>query len=343
MMARALAHSSALRCRLAWHPPGPGHDASVDPALILLALAHGPLRLDARAAWYGDPFGALVVPVATVPDRGVRILAELRLPLGERVANALAWGATEPALRAAASSTAPLSADAALDTALRRWAQGEAARLGLAPGEASVATIADDGKPRPATAEERAALGDVQDILATLAWPRWRGPLVLVPYGVAHPAIAPGQARVVRAALPVLRPPEGGRAGLAVAIGSLAMALSAPPASGWPAWLERGVAGCVRARALGTGIPERTMAERRAHAGAPAIAAMLSGAVLPEDELATAVVACLLHPSRRQRWPDLLELLRHCPPDGAAGAVTLAYGLSLERLAAEPGAGAPRR
>jgi len=312
----------------------------VGPSLILLALTNGPLRLDARTAWFNGPMGPLVIPVAAVPDRAARILVEYRLPLGERVATALRWGAVNEALRAAATWSGPLSADPTLDGCLRQWGQTEAARLGLA-WDAPLVAIGEDGLPRNATAEERAALSDVQDLLATLAWPRWRGPLVLVPYGVVHHAIAPGVARIVRPVLPVLRPPPGGRAPLAVAIAELAMALSAPPPAGWPGWLSTGLAGCAEARALGSGIPERAMAERRAAAGPVAIRAQLDGSSLPDIGVATAVVAGLLHPTRRRRFPDLLELLRH--GSDAVGAVQIAYGLSPEGLATAPGDGPPPR
>lgn len=313
----------------------------MEPALVLAALLHGPVRIDQRAVWLPTASAPLVLPVTALPaqPRALRILAEARLDLGERVAAALAWGATIPALNAAQRHTGPLAADHALDEALRRWAEGECARLGLSP-DAAVIAISDDGKPRPSTADERGALADVQELLAPLAWPRWRGPLLLVPYGIDHPAIAPGAARVVRPALPVLRLPSGGRAGLAVAIAELALALAAPPEAGWPGWLGSGVAGCARARADGSGIPERALAERRNAAGAAAISELFSG-TRDDPALATAVVGGLLQPSRRARLPDLLELLRH--GTGSTGAVATAYRLNPPQLAGEPAGASPPR
>lgn len=304
--------------------------------LVIAALARDPARIDARAAWFAGPLCPLVVPVEVLPPatRAERLLAETRLPLGERVTAALAWGADAAALRAAASQAGPLSADHALDAALERWAAAAAVRLTL-PRDGTVVAVGLDGRARPGSADERAALADVQELLAPLAWPRWRGPLLLVPYGVDHPAIAPGAARVVRPALPVLRPPPGGRAGLAVAIAELALALVAPPPDGWPEWLTAGVAGCARARADGSGLPERRLAEVRAAAGAEAVTRLLSGSGPLDAGLATAVVGGLLQPRRRERLPDLLELLRH--DAGGVGAVATAYGLSPEQLAAAPG------
>lgn len=307
--------------------------------LVLAALASDPARIDARAAWFAGPLCPLVIPVEALPSapRATRLLAERRLPLGERVATALAWGADDEALRAAIGMAGPLDADRALDTALESWAAAEAARLGL-PRDAAMIAIGLDGRVRQAGTEERAALADVQELLMPLAWPRWRGPLLLVPYGVDHPAIPPGVARLVRPALPVLRLPPGGRTGLAVAIAELALALSAPPSAGWPEWLAAGMAGCARARADGSGLPERRLAERRAAAGEQAVMRLLAGDGPVDRELATAVVGGLLHPRRRGRLPDLLELLRHGA--GSAGAVATAYGLSPGQLAAGP-AGVP--
>ncbi len=309
---------------------------------MLAALAADPARIDARAAWFAGPLAPLVVPVGILAPgaRSARLLVEVRLPLGERVATALAWGADGPALRAATGESGPLSADHALDAALSRWAAIAAQRYAI-PADATLAAIGSDGRPRPPSADERAALADVQDLLAPLAWPRWRGPLLLVPYGLHHPAIAPGVARVVRPALPVLRPPPGGRVGLAVAIAELALALSAPPQAGWPDWLGAGIAGCARARAEGGGLAERALAERRAAAGTAAIVHLFAGSEPADAALATAVVGGLLQPRRRARLPDLLDLLRHGA--GSAGAVATAYGLTPEQLAAEPAGGSAGR
>ncbi len=309
--------------------------------LILAALAREPVRIDARAVWFAGPMAPLVLPAAVMPvgPRSARMLAETRLPLGERVAAALAWGADDPALGAAAGCAGPLSADPVLDAALQRWAAHAADGFGI-PRE-GLAAIGADGRPRSASNEERAALSDVEDVLAPLAWPRWRGPLLLVPYGVDHPAIRPGLARVVRPALPVLRPPPGGRIGLAVAIAELALALSAPPPGGWPGWLSAGVAGCARLKAAGGGLADRLLAEQRAAAGSAAVTRLLAGEGPVDRELATAVVGGLLHPRRRGHLPDLLDLLRHGV--SGTGAVGTAYGLTPEQLAAGPGGGPPRR
>lgn len=311
-------------------------------ALALAALLADPARIDARAVWFTTPMAPMVLPATVLPaeSRAARILAETRLDLGRRVAAALDWGATDSALRAAIRHTGPLGADAALDGALRSWASTQATSLGL-PATASLIALGQDGRPRPTTLDERGALADVQELLAPLAWPRWRGPLLLVPYGIEHPAIAPGVARIIRPALPVLRLPAGGRSELTVAIAELALALVAPPAHGWPDWLVTGVVGCARARAAGDGIPERALAERRAQAGAVAIGALLDGRGDPDPDLAVAVVGGLLHPNRRARFPDLLELLRH--GSSGSGAVATAYRLTIGQLAGQPGAASPPR
>lgn len=301
--------------------------------LLILALANGPARIDQRALWYTTPLGPVVVPVEALPpaQRAHRLLAEQRLPLGLRVAAGLRWGDAEEALRLAASTPRPLSAEPGLAGALAAWAAAEAARLRL-PADGSVIQVGPDGGAG-APAEARNALADASELLAPLAWPRWAGPVVLVPYGMRHPAIAPGWARVLRPALPVLRLPSGpdARGELTAAFAGLALDLSAPPAAGWPRWLTVGVGGCARARAGGSGIPERPMAEARAAAGTAAITRLLDGSDPAEPGLATAVVAALLHPARREHLPALLDLLRNGA--GGPGAVATAYGLKPEALA----------
>jgi hypothetical protein len=312
--------------------------ADVEAILLILALASEPARIDGRAAWYATPGAPLVIPVEALPApyRADRLLAESRLDLGLRVEVALAWGADAAAMRLATRHAPPLTSDARLDLALRRWAEASCTLLRI-PADAPLVAIAGDGGTRQPTSEERGALADVQELLAPLAWPRWRGPLLLVPYGLSHPAIAPGAARVVRPALPVLRIPGPDRGGLAVVIADLCLSLSAPPAQGWPAWLITGVAGCAEARGSGSGIPERSMAERRAAAGVAAITRLLEGGPVEDAGLATAVVAGLLHPKRRRHLPDLLERLRLGTP--GAAAIAAAYRLSLAELAAPPEAG----
>lgn len=329
MMAAAGPPASALRGRAT------RHHAGVDLVLLVLSLGGGPVRLDPRTAWFATPLAPIAVPAEAIPPalRCRRILVQGDLPIGRRVATALAWGDAAGALAAAATVAAPLDADRDLARALGGWAASEAARLGL-PADGALAAIGPDGQPRGSTPDERAALAEVRELLSASAWPRWIGPLVLVPHGIDHPALAPGRARLARPALPVLRLPGGadGRVALGVAMADLVMALSAPPAGGWPSWLTAGVAGCARARADGSGIAERAMAERRAAAGPGAIAGLLAGAAPVDDALATAVVAALLHPSRRDRWQGLLAGLRA----GTAGADAIArsYGLDPATLAA---------
>ncbi|MEK7412245.1 MAG: hypothetical protein AAB263_02875 [Planctomycetota bacterium] len=309
----------------------------MDVVLMLWALEGQPLRIDGKTAWFAGAMAPITLPVTALPAdrRAATILAETRLPIGERVALALAWGDVRGALRAAGQVSAPLLSDPDLFRALSAWATDECVRLGIPPVGELVA-IDQEGKPRPLTSDERGAFTDVRELLAPLSWPRWCGPLVLVPYGLDHSIIPAGHARIVRPALPVLRPPGGGnpRAELATAMADLVLALSVPPAHGWPAWLTSGVAGCVRARATFVGIPEHAMAVRRAAAGAKAIRVLLGNAQPVDADLATAVCAAFLYPARRARFPDLLELLRH--DASGLGAVLTAYQLTPELLAAPP-------
>jgi hypothetical protein len=311
--------------------------SGMDAALLVLALAGQPIRIDPRAAWFPGQLAPLVIPATALPapERAALLLREARLPLGVRVGTALAWGQDAQALEAAVANAGPISADTPLSEALRRWANATCLALGM-PADATILGVSADGSIRAATPEERGALADARELLSQLPWPRWSGPLLLVPYGVDHPAIAVGRARVLRAAVPVLRIPGGPapRAELCAAIAALALDLTAPPRDGWPGWLTAGVGGCARARGSGEGIPERPMAERRADAGTEAIRAMLSGETAADPGLATAVCAALLHPSRRAHFPDLLDPLRH--GIGGAAAIEAVYGLTIDALARKP-------
>ncbi|MCS6970840.1 MAG: hypothetical protein RMM29_00355 [Planctomycetota bacterium] len=308
----------------------------MDLASLALALALPPARLDARAASYAGQLLPVVVPAAMLPSalRAQRLLSETRLPLAERVGAALAWGEDESAWRMLLTLPEPLPEDSALATVLRAWVAREAQRWGV-DARAALAALTSEGRPRPTTVEERGALSDVQELLAPLRWPRWHGPLLLAPWGLAHPALAPGRARVVRPALPILRIAEREtRASLAVAIAELALALAGEPRAGWPAWLRLGVAGAARARADGTGLAERRLGEIRACAGSVALARLLADEEPLDAQLATAVVGALLHPSRRRAFPVLLAALRAgC---AAEEALARAYGLTVRELAGEP-------
>lgn len=281
--------------------------------------------------------GPLHLPLEWLPAdlRASYLLRQNDLPLTRRVEAGLGVGRTAEVWALLARRVHPLAAEPGLERVLGAWRDAEAARLGV-PTSAEVIVI--DGAGAHALAGEPArAPADVRDLLMPLEWPRWVGPVLVVVGDQAWDALPAGSERLARSALPVVRlarDPVGreGRAELAAALTRLTLALTAPPNTGWPAWLETGLGGVASAIARGEGPSPRAMQRRREEAGTALIVRLL-GEPQPDRALATAVCAPLAHSRRRHLLPNLLDLLRH----GAGGirAIEIAYGLSVERLVSE--------
>jgi hypothetical protein len=304
----------------------------VDPALLILPLLASPPRAGPAALHWPGALLPITIPVTAVAS-GRRVgwlCVDASLPLAERVRLGLAWGEPAQVFRLIAADPRGPAADSAVADLLAGWTASELRRHRLTT-ERGLLVVGADGAQRPPNGDERGALGDVAELLAPIG-SRWIGPLLLVPYGLDHPAIAPGQGRVLRPALPVLRPPADppGRASLAAAIAGLLLDLAAPPAAGWPGWLQQGIAGCVQARADGDGLAPRTMRDRRAAAGPAAIAALLAGTTA-DPALATALVQPLLTAPLRSKLPTLLDRLRR--GETSATALREVCGLDAKSLA----------
>ena len=266
----------------------------------------------------------LVLPAAVVAgaDAQVRLAqADGLLPIDRRVGLLLAADRRAEAFALALRDPRPFAAQGRLDRELALWAAAEQARLSLPAVRGPLVAVGDDARGTTLN-DLRGGLADAMDLLP-VPWPRWCGPLVVY-LDTAERGIPPGG--VVRPALPLLQLAPGGdlRQRTAAAVAVLGLDLTSPPAGGWPPWLRAGVAEVARARAAGEGPSPRLMRERREAAGTAGIAALFAG---PEaaPELSGAVVAALLVPARRSRFPVLLDLLRQGA--GPAGALRVAYGL----------------
>jgi hypothetical protein len=112
----------------------------------------------------------------------------------------------------------------------------------------------------------------------------------------------------------------------------LTLRLTAPPAAGWPPWLETGLMEVAKAKARGDGPSPLRMLAIRQRAGKDAIARLFA-APAPDAQLALAVCAPLVHTRRRPLLPNFLDLLRH--DAGTEGALRLAYGLTIDQLIEE--------
>jgi hypothetical protein len=310
---------------------------TMDPAITLTALGNQPVVIDRTT---GELRGALLPVLVPLPALSPAMRASWLLPhddidLAVRVSAALDAGVERPAWTLIAQQTNPLVGR--LELVLNLWCARELARLGL-PGRQNgwVLVIAT---PAPAGLESDAtlALSSVRDMLSSLNWPRWSGPLLLVgdQPGASDPG--PGRDILIRPAMPMLRlrTPAAGTTpaeDLAARLSTLALELTAPPERGWPAWLQAGLEEVAKAKVRGEGPSPLKMLALRQHAGTEALTTLLSSAS-PDRALCEALCAPLVHTRRRPQLPNFLDLLRHGVD--VPGALRLAYGLTIDQLVSE--------
>ncbi len=330
----------------------PGAPAVITAQVVVLRGAVVPIVLPLA----GLPPALRLALVESHPEVGIEA----------RVGAALAAGQPEIAWRDLAGEAQPLSALGHCDDLLTRWAGDEAARVGLPAGRTGVLVVGAPATGRPQEASS-GALGVVQELLASWPWPRWYGPVVVVvdaapggagdatsasatdgavwsplrPNGtldangpplVASAALLasfPGDATMVaRPALPLVRVSGAGdlRGACAGAFAELALATGAPPPGGWPAWFTRGVVDLAAAKGRDQFVSPRHQQELRAAAGTAGLAALFADRH-PDPGLSVAVVAFLLHPTRRKHLESFCALLRQGA--STAGALRVAYGVEL--------------
>jgi hypothetical protein len=223
-----------------------------------------------------------------------------------------------------------------LDLVLAGWAAREQARLALPAGRDAILVLTANGRPIPGM-DAAIALGATREMLASLAWPRWVGPVVVVAEDLGARDPMPGKRFLPRPALPMVRldsPNDHVTRGeqLSVELTRLVLALEQAPTNGWPPWLRTGLEEVVKAKVRGEGPSPLKMLGIRQRAGANALAELLLDPT-PDPELAGALCAPLVHTRRRHLLVNLLDLLR----GGAqsAGAIQVAYGLTLQQLTEE--------
>lgn len=308
----------------------------MDPAFAVSHIDH-PAVVTAEVAIMPGAAGPVLLPLAWLPPlvRARWLLDDARAPLWARVGAALDAGLDEAAWRVLRARSEPLEGDLRLEKALDGWAQREALRLGLPPSRSELFLAATGGIWVVAPNDQTLGLGDARAVLAGLAWPRWRGQVLAVT-SVERERLPPDQDHLARPVLPIIRLAElagrSRREAVAAATVALALDLTAPPPSGWPAWLRIGLSEVAAAIARGEGPSPRAMHERRKQAGERGIAALFT-APDPDRTLAMAVCAHLVHSKRRHLLPNLLDPLRN----GSAGAAALAiaYGLTPALLVSE--------
>jgi len=295
--------------------------------------------LDGYALCWPGPFLPVLVPLACLPLRlrAQALCANSEATLGTRVAACLDAQEPEAAWRLLAHFTDPLTVPPGVDTALQLWGAKTLADMGLVAGRAPVLVVApaqtSSAESHRLQTEASQALAAVQGVLATAAWPRWIGQVLVVVGEQPLDGLPPTSSLLIRPALPAVRIPQQALRGtIARRLCVLALALNAPPVSGWPAWLSIGLAEISAARADDVLVSPHAMLLIRQAAGTSGLGAMLD-APAPDPQLCMALAALLVHPARRDHLPSLMDLLRNGAT--SAGALQISYNLSLDDLVSQ--------
>lgn len=308
----------------------------MDPATLLFVLQPTPTEVDAQALRWRGALLPVVLPFAALPPatRAGVALQHDGLPLDLRIAAALDAGLADQAWRLLQRTPGPVTRSVTLELALAGWAARELARLRLPATRDQVLVLGPEARAASGI-DSAIALGVVREMSAALAWPRWVGPVMVLVDDLGERDPYPGVEHLARPALPMVRvrSADGNRSEqLGAVLAMLVLDLEPAPAGGWPAWLRVGLAEVAKAKVRGEGPSPLRMLTVRQQAGANALAELLLSRT-PDRQLATAMVAPLVHTRRRHLLGKLLDLLR----GGAqsAGAVQVAYGLSLVDLTRE--------
>jgi hypothetical protein len=311
----------------------------MDPTTLFMVLQPTPVVVDRHAVTWRGGLMPVMLPLMSLPagPRARIVLAHDSLPLEIRVSTALEAGLTDEAWAMVVRTPGPVTRTVGLDLTLAGWTAHELARLGLPGTREEILVLTANGRPAPGM-DPATAFGVIRrEVFPALAWPRWVGPVVVVADELAARDPMPGQPRIARPALPMLRVDRASEGItrselLSVELTRLVLALEAAPATGWPAWLRVGLEEVAKAKVRGEGPSPLKMLAIRQRAGANALAELLLDPT-PDVELAQALCAPLVHTKRRHLLSNLLNLLR----GGAqsAGAIKLAYGLTLQQLTEE--------
>jgi len=318
--------------------PAPGTDG-MDPGFVLALFEPRPQVVEVHAVVMTGALLPVALPTAWLPPhlRARFFLDRTDLPLAERVAAAFALGREADAWRLLAACTIPLS-DAGIEAVVSPWRNAAGRRLGVdASRDALVVVPMPGARLVTPVGQGGLALAKVRELFASLPLPRWLGAVVVVPDRLVVEGLPADRDLLSRAVLPLVRlpRPRPGAASegedLAELLTRLTLALAAPPRTGWPPWLETGLARIARVRVRGDEQPSpRDMLAVRMRAGPAAIRALFS-ATTPDSDLAMAVCAPLAHTHRRPQLGGFLDMLRNGL--SAETALDIAYGLSADQLA----------
>jgi hypothetical protein len=310
----------------------------MDPTALFLIMQQAPVSVDRQAVTWRGAMMPVVLPLTALPlgPRARVVLGEDALPLDLRIGTALDAGLTDEAWALLLRTPGPVTRSVGLDLVLSGWASREQARLALPATRDAVLVLTATGRPLPGM-DTAIPLGAIREMLSSLAWPRWAGPVIVVAEDLGTRDPMPGKFLLARPALPMVRLPASNERitrseQLGVELTRLVLALEQAPSTGWPAWLRVGLDEVAKAKVRGEGPSPLKMLAIRQRAGANALAELLLDPK-PNAELAEALCAPLVHTRRRHLLINLLDLLR----GGAqsASAIQVAYGLTIQQLTEE--------
>jgi hypothetical protein len=310
----------------------------MDAAALFLLLNTEPTLIDSRAISMRGGMTPIILPVSGLPPATLARLVINRqdLPLEHRVSAALAADDTASAWQLIIRSAGAAHRNIAVSNLLSHWSAKELDRLKLKPTRDVVLLLSNNDRIHH-TMQVATTYNIIQEMLSGLRWPRWTGPLIVVMNDIGEQDPYPGIDQIMRPALPMVRmsPATPGitqSEALGVHLTTLTLALEAPPAAGWPAWLSVGLNEVAKAKIRGEGPSPLKMHSIRQEAGLKRLEQLFSDEK-PDATLAMAVCAPLVHSRRRHLLGNLLDLLR----GGAAspGAIHVAYGLTLNQLLQE--------
>jgi hypothetical protein len=308
----------------------------MDLASAQLAAGTPSHCIDGHVLCWPGAFLPQLVPLECLsPEHRASVLvASDEVPLAVRVRGELNCGQEQRAWALLSHLTNPLNVPTGLDTVLQLWNAQAAATLGLPVARTAVQIVApttsreaDQQQAANAAAE---GLQAVYNLLDHWPWPRWIGPVLMICDDRVYPGLPAAAQQLQRPALPLVRMQlDTPSSEIARRLLRLTLALSAPPASGWPPWMTMGLGELAAAKAESQLVSPHQMLVVRQAAGMNGLIELMTS-THPDPHLSQAVASYLLHPARSANFPSLLDLLRN----GATsqGALEVAYGMSLQQL-----------
>lgn len=305
----------------------------MDIVTALAVLSPFPIEMQENTLTYRGSFHPRIVAVAAKNDPDLaEILIHAQSPnpeMGIRIALAL----KQETLAWRLLDTLPTqhNISSSLDKQMRSWVAQTLRQRGIAYNELNTLILTKNLRLKNRAATR--ALSSVQDMLSSLHWPLWHGPLVV---GMEDPQT---QARMIsRALMPEIIVPAHAANEIALSqhICELAILRYERGQQQLPLWLRQGLLNIVPHKCEGSGPSPRRMHKIRQEQGHAAIRQLflVSQTKDLDQALAKAIVAPLVHTKQKHRLANLCELLLNNMD--SENAIKITYGRDLQSLIDEP-------